>query len=145
MSDANDQNTPNDDFSQSIDEDSAGSAMDAASDGQSAEMKDKIEDDGSTQPTQTKSKPKSAAARPSSTSQSHYDLDTLVGRLEKKLSEINDVLLEKEGMQMQYVFRTGIREEYYRRWKAESNFFVGLAARLQKRIDREKKRLGQTG
>ena len=143
MSDANDQNTPNDDFSQSIDEDSAGSVVDAADEGQSAEIKDEIMGGVSSQATQTKTKTTSAAVRPSSETQSQYDLDTLVGRLEKKLAEINDVLWEKEGMQMQFVFRTGIREEYYRRWKAESNFFVGLAARLQKRIDREKKRLGQ--
>ncbi len=145
MSDANDQNTPNEDFSQSNDEESAASPLDAAGEGQSPEINEEINVKAEEQSQKPKPKAKVAAARPTPASSPKYDLSTLVGRLEKKLSEINDVLWEKEGMQMQFVFRTGIRDEYYRRWKAEANFFVGLAARIQKRIDREKKRLREAG
>lgn len=145
MSDANDQNTPNDDFSQSIDEESADATLDAAADAQSPEINEEIKADAEPQPAKPKTKAAVAATHNSKPKVNTYDLGTLVGRLEKKLAEINEVLWEKEGMQMQFVFRSGIREEYYRRWKAEANFFVGLAARIQKRIDREKKRLSQAG
>jgi hypothetical protein len=145
MSDANDQNTPNDDFSQSIDEESSDPTLDAASLGQSPEINEEIKVKVAPKPAKPMAKASAAAARSKPAPSNTYDLNTLVGRLEKKLAEINEVLWEKEGMQMQFVFRTGIREEYYRRWKAESNFFVGLAARLQKRIDRERKRLSQAG
>ena len=143
MSDANDQNTPNDDFSQSIDEESADATLDAAAEGQSPEINEEIKGEATAQPAKPKAKATSPAAPAAVAARKTHDLNTLLGRLEKKLSEINEVLWEKEGMQMQFVFRTGIRDEYYRRWKAESNFFVGLAARLQKRIDRERKRLNQ--
>jgi len=145
MSDASDQNTPNDDFSQSNDEESATSPLGAAADGQSPEINEEIQDKTATESQKPKANAKVAAAPTVPAESPQYDLNTLVGCLEKKLSEINDVLWEKEGMQMQFVFRTGIREEYYRRWKAEANFFVGLAARIQKRIDREKKRLRDAG
>jgi len=145
MSDANDQNTPNDDFSQSIDEESSDPTLEAATAGQSPEINEEIKAQAAPMPPKPKTKSSAPAARNKPAPGKTYDLDTLVGRLEKKLAEINEVLWEKEGMQMQFVFRTGIREEYYKRWKAESNFFVGLAARLQKRIDRERKRLSQVG
>ncbi len=145
MSDVNDQNTPNEDFSQSNDEESAAGPLDAADEGQSPEINEEIPAEAAPQSQKPKTKAKVAAVCPAPAASPKYDLSTLVGRLEKKLSEINEVLWEKEGMQMQFVFRTGIREEYYRRWKAEANFFVGLAARIQKRIDREKKRLSEAG
>jgi hypothetical protein len=143
MSDANDQNTPNDDFSQSIDEESADATLDGAADVQSPEINEEITPQAAPLATKPKSTAAAAVATGASLPKKTHDLNTLLGRLEKKLSEINEVLWEKEGMQMQFVFRTGIRGEYYRRWKAEANFFVGLAARLQKRIDRERKRLNQ--
>jgi len=143
MSDAEDQNTPNEDFSQSNNVDSEGLQAEAEQRGQSPEINDEIEQgEPANAPPATKKSSERGDSKPAVT----YDLDTLVGRLEKKLGEVNEVLWEKEGMQMQFVFQSGaIREEYYRRWKAEANFFVGLAARLQKRIDRERKRLSQAG
>lgn len=147
MADIDEQNTPKDDFSQSIDGDSGELSPDTDLLGQQSEMNDEnIGEDpmaaagGDHAPEEnaaagTGSAPKIAkktAPEPA------WDESTLIGRLEKKLSSVTDVLWEKEGLQMQFTVGKQIREEYYRRWKGEGNAFLILAARINRRLERER-------
>lgn len=130
MANIEDQNTPNADFSQSID--GAGDGDDGAPAGgaQDAEMSSKINDAQRLAGDASKVTTIQNVQMP--------DESTLVGRLERKLAAISEVLWEKEGMQMRYTLGDDICEEYYRRWKTEGNSFLILAARLKRRLERER-------
>lgn len=151
MSDTDDQNTPKDDFAQSIDDISEDvSAID-----DSAEQSPDIngENDASSDADEAMAGSADAPGSENPGASGHsdhgdtgvtHDLSTLSGRLEKKIAEVKSVLWEKEAMQLQYVFQGGrIREEYYKRWKVESNIFAVMASRLQKRLDKERERIGK--
>jgi hypothetical protein len=154
MADIDDQNTPKDDFAQSIDGDSDESSPDTDLLSQASEINDESQD---ADPTfagseEHAAKEKAAAGKPEGPKtakkqapEPEWDESTLVGRLEKKLSSVTDVLWEKEGLQMQFTIGKNIREEYYRRWKGEGNTFLILAARIHRRLEKERAKARSAG
>lgn len=149
MSDTDDQITPKDDFSQSIDDisEQGSSGLDTAA--QSPDMNEEnVAADlaGGASADILKANPTVIAGESGRSRVKNggnkYDLNTLSGRLEKKIAEIKSILWEKEAMQLQFVFQgQPIREEYYKRWKGESNIFLMMASRLQRRLDKERLRM----
>lgn len=153
MADIDDQNTPNDDFSQSIDGESAevGSAADDLKqqpdingDSSESDPLSALGSDGADKEIHAQDSAELGENASHGPVEHEWDDSTLTGRLERKLSEANEVLWEKEGLQMQFTFGDHIREEYYKRWKGEGNAFLILAARLRRRLEKERAKVAKS-